>query len=181
MTRLESGVVEPRREWVPLVEVVGAAMNRVDRLVAGREVTIDIPDAVPLLSIDPILVQQLFVNLLENAAKYTPPASEISIRAMREGGTLVVDIADRGPGIPPGEEERVFERFHRAAQPGVRGVGLGLPIARAIAQAHGGRLTASNRPGGGALFRLALPILEPPGAPPEPVEQSTPPRRGVAT
>jgi two-component system sensor histidine kinase KdpD len=181
MTRLESGVVEPRREWVPLVEVVGTAMNRVDRLLAGREVRIDISEAVPLLSIDPILVQQLFVNLLENAAKYTPPGSEISVRAMREGGTLVVDVADRGPGIPPGEEERLFERFHRAARPGVRGVGLGLPIARAIAQAHGGRLTASNRPGGGALFRLTLPILEPPAAPPEPAERTPPPRRGVAT
>jgi two-component system sensor histidine kinase KdpD len=175
MTRLESGVVEPRREWVPLVEVVGAAMNRVEGSVAGRDVTIEIPDEIPLLSIDPILVQQLFVNLLENAAKYTSPGTEISIRALREGGTLVVEVGDRGPGIPPGEEERIFERFHRAAGPGVRGVGLGLPIARAIAQAHGGRLTASNRPGGGALFRLTLPILEAPTASPEPA----PPERGV--
>jgi two-component system sensor histidine kinase KdpD len=181
MTRLESGVVEPRREWVPLVEVVGSAMNRLDRALAGRAVKIEIPDAVPLLSIDPILVQQLFVNLLENAVKYTPPGSELAIRAAREGGTLVVDVADRGPGIPPGEEERVFERFHRAARPGVGGVGLGLPIARAIAQAHGGRLTASNRPGGGAVFRLTLPILEPPAAPPDPLERPAPSGRGVGT
>ncbi len=170
MTRFESGVVEPRREWVPLVEVVGSAMNRVEQALAGRQVKFDIPDATPLLSIDPILVQQLFVNLLENAAKYTPSGSELSIRAAREGGTLVVDVADRGPGIPEGEEERVFERFHRTAAPGVRGVGLGLPIARAIAHAHGGRLTAANRPGGGALFRLTLPILEPPPAAPAAVE-----------
>ncbi len=181
MTRLESGVVEPRREWVPLVEVVGSAMNRLESSLGGREVTIDIPDAVPLLSIDPLLVQQLFVNLLENAAKYTPPGTEIEVRARREGGTLVVDVADRGPGMTPGEEERVFERFHRAARPGVRGVGLGLPIARAIAQAHGGRLTASNRPGGGALFRLTLPVLEPPAPPPDPSERPTPPQRGVGT
>jgi two-component system sensor histidine kinase KdpD len=181
MTRLESGVVEPKREWVPLVEVIGSAMDRVERSLAGREVAIDVPDSVPLLSIDPILVQQLFVNLLENAAKHTPPGTELSLRAVREGGTLVVDVADRGPGIPPGDEERVFERFHRAARPGVRGAGLGLPIARAIAQAHGGRLTASNRPGGGALFRLTLPILEPPAAPPEPGERPAPPQRGVAT
>jgi len=174
MTRLESGVVEPRREWVPLVEVVGAAMNRLDRQLAGRPVVTTIPDDVPLLSIDPILVQQLFVNLLENAAKYTPPGSELSVRAAREGGTLVVDVADRGPGIPAGEEERVFERFHRAAQPGVRGVGLGLPIARAIAQAHGGRLTASNRAGGGAVFRLTLPLATPPEAPPEPPPEPPP-------
>jgi two-component system sensor histidine kinase KdpD len=181
MTRLESGVVEPRREWVPLVEVVGSALGRLERVLGGREVRVEIPDAVPLLSIDPLLVQQLFVNLLENAAKYTPPGSEIAIRAAREGGTLLVDVVDRGPGIPPGEEERVFERFHRAAGPGVRGVGLGLPIARAIAQVHGGRLTAANRPGGGALFRLTLPMLDPPAAPPEAVERPAPPRGEVGT
>jgi len=75
-----------------------------------------------------------------------------------------VEVADRGPGIPPGDEERIFERFHRGAHAGVRGVGLGLPIARAIAQAHGGRLVAANRPGGGAVFRLTLPL----GATPPP-------------
>jgi two-component system sensor histidine kinase KdpD len=168
MTRLESGVVEPRREWVPLVEVVGAAMNRLERVLAGRPVSIALPEDLPLLSIDPILVQQLLVNLLENAAKHTPPGTEVSVTAAREGGTLVVEVADGGPGLPPGEEERVFERFHRAAGPGVRGVGLGLPIARAIAQAHGGRLTAANRPGGGALFRLTLPLAAPPAPSPEP-------------
>lgn len=176
MTRLESGVLEPRREWVPLVEVVGSALNRLDHALAGRPVTTDIADAVPLLSIDPVLLEQLFVNLLENAVKYTPPGSEIAIQAERQGGTLVVDVADRGPGIPPGEEERVFERFHRIAMPGVQGAGLGLPIARAIALAHGGRLTASNRPEGGAVFRLTLPLLEPPAAPAESAEPS---QRGV--
>jgi two-component system sensor histidine kinase KdpD len=181
MTRLESGVVEPKREWVPLVEVVGSAMTRLERSMAGRRVAIEIPEEIPLLSIDPLLVQQLLVNLLENAAKHTPPGAEIGVLATREGGTLAVDVADRGPGIPPGEEERVFERFHRAARPAVGGVGLGLPIARAIAHAHGGRLTASNRPGGGALFRLTLPILDPPAAPPEPAAGAPAPRRGAAT
>jgi two-component system sensor histidine kinase KdpD len=131
-------------------------------------VNISIPPDLPLVSLDPVLVQQLFVNLLENAAKYTPPGTAIEILGAREGGTLVVDVADRGPGIPPGEEERVFERFHRGAHASVRGVGLGLPIARAIAQVHGGRLVAANRPGGGALFRLTLPVgAQPPAAPAE--------------
>jgi two-component system sensor histidine kinase KdpD len=166
MTRLDSGTVEPRREWVPLVEVIGAALTRLEGRLAGRHVTTAIPEELPLVSLDPVLVEQLFMNLLENAAKYTPPTSEIDVRASREGGTLVVDVSDRGPGIPPGDEERVFERFHRGAHAGVRGVGLGLPIARAIAQAHGGRLVAANRPGGGAVFRLTLPITAepPPGA-----------------
>jgi two-component system sensor histidine kinase KdpD len=167
MTRLDSGAVEPKREWVPLEEVVGGALTRLERRLGGRPVKISIPPDVPLVSLDPVLVQQLFVNLLENAAKYTPAGSEIEIRGAREGGTLVVDVADRGPGIPPGDEERVFERFHRGAHAGVRGVGLGLPIARAIAQAHGGRLVAANRPGGGAVFRLTLPIgAHPPAAAP---------------
>jgi two-component system, OmpR family, sensor histidine kinase KdpD len=172
MTRLESGVVEPKREWVPLVEVVGTALNRLDRQLGAREVTVDIADDVPLLSVDPILVQQLFVNLLENAIKYTSPGSEILVRAARAGGAVAVEVADRGPGIPAGDEERIFDRFHRAAQPGVRGargVGLGLPIARAIAQAHGGRLVAEHRPGGGALFRLTLPLATPPESHAEPV------------
>ncbi len=164
MTRLDSGAVEPKREWVPLIEVIGSALTRLERRLTGRTVTTAIGDDVPLLSVDPVLIEQLFVNLLENAAKYTPPGSEIDVRAAREGGTLVVDVGDRGPGIPAGDEERVFERFHRGEHTGVRGVGLGLPIARAIAQAHGGRLVAANRPGGGAVFRLTLPL---PANPPE--------------
>jgi two-component system sensor histidine kinase KdpD len=158
MTRLESGAVEPRREWLPLVEVVGGALTRVEKRLTGRPVRTSIPDDLPLVSVDPVLLGQLFINLLENAAKYTPAGTAIEIAARTEGGTLVVDVADEGPGIPLGEEERIFERFHRGGHAGVRGVGLGLPIARAIAQAHGGRLTASTRPGGGAVFRLMLPI-----------------------
>jgi two-component system, OmpR family, sensor histidine kinase KdpD len=158
MTRLQSGAVEPRREWVPLVEVIGGALTRVEERLAGRRVRTELADDLPLVSLDPVLVEQLFINLLENAAKYTPAAAEIDIRGTREGGTLVVDVADRGPGIPPGDEERIFERFHRGAHAGVSGAGLGLPIARAIAEAHGGRLVASNRPGGGAVFRLTLPL-----------------------
>ena len=163
MTRLDSGTVEPKREWVPLVEVIGGALTRLEKRLAGREVLTDIPDDLPLAWLDPVLLQQLFVNLLENALKYTTEGTPIEVRASREGGTLVVDVADRGPGIPPGEEERIFERFHRGPHANVQhGAGLGLPIARAIAQVHGGRLTAANRPGGGAVFRLALPAGEPP-------------------
>ncbi len=171
MTRLDSGAVEPRRAWVPLDEVIGGALTRLERRLAGRRVETVVPDDLPLVSLDPVLVGQLFVNLLENAAKYTPEGTELAIRAAREGGTLVVDVADRGPGIPPGDEERIFERFHRGAHAGVRGVGLGLPIARAIAQAHGGRLAASNRPGGGAVFRLTLPLLTPPPPPGAPARE----------
>ncbi|WP_242336390.1 MULTISPECIES: sensor histidine kinase [Anaeromyxobacter] len=172
MTRLDSGTVEPKREWVPLVEVIGGALTRLERRLAGRPVTTTLPDDLPLVSIDPVLLEQLFRNLLENAAKYTPPGSPLDIRAERDGGTLSVDVADRGPGIPSGDEERIFERFHRGAHAGVRGVGLGLPIARAIAQVHGGRLVAANRPGGGAVFRLTLPLPSERPPPAEPAEGS---------
>lgn len=163
MTRLDSGAVSPKREWVPADELVGGALERLARPLAGRPVTARLEPGLPLLSVDPVLVEQLLVNLLENAAKYTPAGSEIELRCAREGQGVLLEVADRGPGIPEGDEERVFERFQRGVHPGVRGVGLGLPIARAIAQAHGGRLSAARRPGGGALLRLTLPL--PDGSP----------------
>jgi two-component system sensor histidine kinase KdpD len=166
MTRLESGTVSPKLEWVPLEEIVGTALARVEKLLGGRAVTTTIPAGFPLLSVDPPLLEQLLVNLLENAARYTGAQAGIEIRAEQEGGSLVIEVADRGPGIAPGDEERIFERFQRGEHAGVAGAGLGLSIARAIAQVHGGRLTAANRPGGGAVFRLTLPAAEqPPLAP----------------
>jgi two-component system sensor histidine kinase KdpD len=171
MTRLEAGAVKPRREWVPLVELVGAALTRLETQLAGRPVITAIPDDIPLLSVDPVLVEQLFLNLVENATKYTPTGSEIEIRASRNADEIVVEVADRGAGLPPEEEERVFERFRRGAHPGVAGVGLGLPIARAIARVHGGELEARGRPGGGAVFRLTLPLGSAPPMPEPRVEE----------
>ena len=168
MTRLQAGAVTLRREWVPVVELMGAALGRVERALARHRVTTSLPDDLPLAWVDPVLVEQLLVNLLENAAKHTPPGTEVELRATSAADGLALEVADRGPGIAPGEEERIFERFHRA--PGARapGAGLGLAIARAIAEAHGGRLVASNRDGGGALFRLALPPAAQPPSPPSP-------------
>jgi two-component system sensor histidine kinase KdpD len=163
MTRLDQGAVVPRRDWVPADEVVGSALTRLDRMLAGRRVRTELDPHLPLLSVDPVLLEQLFVNLLENAIKYTPPGSEIAVTANVVGESIQLDVSDRGPGIPTGDEERIFERFHRGDAPAVRGFGLGLPIARAIARAHGGQLTAATRDGGGAVFRLALPL--PRGAP----------------
>jgi len=114
------------------------------------------------LSIDAILVEQLFVNLLENAAKYTPPGSAVDVIARVSGGSIVVEVADRGPGLPPGSEKRVFEKFYRGQQVERPGAGLGLAICLGIAQAHGGSIVGENRPGGGAIFRVTLPQTEPP-------------------
>jgi two-component system sensor histidine kinase KdpD len=158
MTRLEQGAVTPKREWVPADEVVGSALTRLERLLAGRPIRTRLDANLPLLSVDPVLLEQLFVNLLENAVKYTPPGSELAVAGTRGDDALLFEVADRGPGLAPGEEERIFERFERGDGTAARGVGLGLAIARAIARVHGGTLTAANRDGGGAVFRLALPI-----------------------
>lgn len=107
-----------------------------------------------------MLLQQVFLNLFENIAKYTPPGSTVDIAARREENRVAITIADRGPGVPPGEEERVFEKFHRGAHVGISGAGLGLAICRGIVEAHGGAISVANRPGGGALLRIDLPLLD---------------------
>jgi two-component system sensor histidine kinase KdpD len=171
MTRLESGGLEPKREWVPLEEIVGAALTRLEAQLAGRDVRTEIPADLPLAFADPLLLEQLVLNLLENAVKHTPAGTEIEIRAVARESALELEVADRGPGLEPGDETRIFEKFQRGARAGAGGVGLGLAICRGIAMAHGGSLHAENRPGGGALFRLTLPLLEaPPGAPAEPAQ-----------
>jgi len=162
MVRIESGGMAPRRDWVPLEEVLGSALLRLDATLQGREVATDLPEGLPLIPVDPVLFEQVFVNLLENAVKYTPAASPIEISARASGTELEIRLADRGPGIPVGEEERIFEKFDRGEHAGGGGVGLGLPICRGIMQAHGGTIVAGNRPGGGAEFRIRLPLTETP-------------------
>ncbi len=157
MTRLESGAVKVKKEWLPLEELVGAALNRVDSRLTGREVHVDLPRALPLVPCDAVLIEQTLINLLENAAKYSTGA--IDIAATVRGTEIVVEVADRGPGIAAGQEKRIFEKFQRAGREGnPEGVGLGLTICRAIVSAHGGRIWAQNRAGGGASFQFALPI-----------------------
>jgi two-component system sensor histidine kinase KdpD len=170
MTRLESAGVEIKREWVPIEEIVGAALERLTPQLTGREVRSDLPPELPLVAGDPMLLEQLLLNLIENAAKYTPAGSPIEIRARAQDGNLVLEVADRGPGFAPGAELRAFEKFQRGAHPGIPGAGLGLAIARAIAQLHAGSLMAENRPGGGAVLRLLLPLdagAPDPWAPPD--------------
>ncbi|WP_437976983.1 sensor histidine kinase KdpD [Sorangium sp. So ce295] len=158
MTRLESGALAVRKEWLPLEEVVGAALNRVEEHLQGREVSIELDRATELVPMDGVLIEQVLINLLENAIKYTPAGSPIGIRGFTEGNVATLEIKDRGPGIPPGEEESLFEKFHRGRGHTQRGIGLGLTICRGIVTAHGGRITAENRPHGGATFRVTLPI-----------------------
>jgi two-component system sensor histidine kinase KdpD len=157
MTRLASGTVAVRREWIPVEEVVGVALARTERELSRHRVRTEIPGAPLLVHADPVLLEQLLVNLLENAARHTPPGTEVLVRAAGGPAGLDLEVADRGPGLAAGDEERVFERFHRGGRATGQGAGLGLAIARAIAEVHGGTLRAAVRTGGGASFRLTLP------------------------
>lgn len=163
MTRLESGAMKLEREFVPVEELIGSALQRLDKHLGGRQVRIDIAPDLPLWAVDPVLFEQLLINLIDNALKYTDGPIEL---VAREQDGLVLELRDLGPGIPAGSEERLFDKFYRGAQGGVAGSGLGLAIVRGIAMAHGGRITAANRPEGGAVFTVILPRLEPPAMPP---------------
>jgi two-component system sensor histidine kinase KdpD len=164
MTRLESGALQVHKEWHSLEEVVGAALERFGPALAGRAVRVDVA-AVPFAPLDDILMTQVVFNLVENTLKYTPPDGPIEIRAARERHGCTIEISDRGPGVPEGAEQRVFEKFYRAVEPGSpRGMGLGLAICKGMVEAHGGTIAAVNRAGGGLTFRIWLPIE---GQPPE--------------
>ena len=157
MTRLESGAVTVKKEWIPVEELVGAALNRMETLLAGHHIRVELPAYLPLVPCDAILVEQALINLLENATKYG--ADPIEIRALSRPGEVELEVADRGPGVPPGHEARIFEKFQRAEPDATAGgVGLGLAICRAIALSHRGRIWVHNREGGGATFRFTLPI-----------------------
>jgi two-component system sensor histidine kinase KdpD len=159
MTRLDAGAIAVRKEWQPVEEVVGTAIGQLEERLAGREVRTRIPESLPLVPLDTTLIGQTLVNLLENALKYTPLGSPIDIAARVEGDGVVIEVADRGPGLAAGEELRVFDKFYRLpSETGQPGAGLGLAICKAIAAAHGGNVTAANRPGGGSVFSLRLPL-----------------------
>jgi two-component system sensor histidine kinase KdpD len=162
MTRVDSGSLALKRDWVPLEEIVGSVLTRLEARLADRQVVMHLPEELPLVSVDPVLFEQVFVNLVDNALKYTPGASPIEIRAAALGDAVEIEVADRGPGLAPGSEARIFEKFTRGAHPGVGGVGLGLPVCRGIVEAHGGTIRAESRQGGGAAFRIRLPLLDAP-------------------
>jgi two-component system sensor histidine kinase KdpD len=165
ITRVESGAAV-KREWVPVEEIVGAALARTESVLAGRDVAIHV-GADLAVEVDPVLTEQVLLNLLENAAKHTPPGTPIEIRATREGEGVAIELSDRGPGLPPGPPDQVFSKFFRGPDTRTAGAGLGLAVSRGIVLAHGGRIEALRRDGGGATFRIWLPGGEAPEAPPE--------------
>lgn len=163
LTRLESGQVRVTKEWIPVEEVVGSALSRMEDQLGDRPLTVQLPEVwIPL---DPVLFEQVLLNLLDNAVKFSPAQAPIEIRCWVTDSRAILIVADRGPGIPPAEEERVFDKLFRGTKTAkTPGAGLGLAICRGIIQAHGGTIRAAARPEGGTEFIIELPLE---GHPPE--------------
>jgi len=155
MTRLEGGAIAVRKEWQPIEEIIGAVLHRLTRQLRHFVVDMHLDPDLPLVPIDDLLIQQVLMNLLENAIRFAPAGSTIDLSATAGENEVKVEVADRGPGLKPGDEQRVFEKFYRAAGDGSpSGAGLGLAICRGIVELHAGRIWAENRPEGGAAFSL---------------------------
>ena len=170
ITRLEAGSLEVHKEWMPLEEVIGSALNRKELAAEAHRVRVHLPADLPVAPLDGVLMEQLLLNLLDNALKYSPSGSPVDIKAWAGEKSLTLSVADHGPGIAEGEEARIFEKLVRGKDvEGRSGAGLGLAICRAIVTAHGGRIQATNHPHGGAQFLVTLPLGgTPPALPTEP-------------
>jgi two-component system sensor histidine kinase KdpD len=165
MSRIEAGSLRPEKVWYPLDALLRDVLDRMHPFLEGRIVQISLPDSLPPVEVDVVLIEQVVTNLVTNAVSYTPAGSpiEVSVQVEEEA---VVSIADRGPGIALAEQEHIFDKFYRvlgkAQTAGEtrerRGSGLGLAICRGLVEAHGGRIWVESRPGGGAVFRFTLPL-----------------------
>jgi two-component system sensor histidine kinase KdpD len=161
MTRLGYGALEPNREWVDLREIVGRAVKQMASSLASLRIETRIDPDVPILHVDPILIEQVLVNILDNAAKHSPHAGLVEIKAARDGERVLVSVSDEGPGIPPVERDTVFDVFYRvrAGDKQAAGTGLGLSICRGLVEAHGGRIEALPGPRGrGTTIAFWLPV-----------------------
>lgn len=160
MTRIETGLAVATSSRLDLADAVSVALDRSAKSLYRHRLDVELAEDLPLLGGDEVLLEHVLFNLLDNAAKYSPPGSTIQLRAWRDRDDVVIEVTDEGEGIPPAELERIFEKFYRAERPGRAspGIGLGLSICRGYIEAMGGRITARNRSGGGAAFTITLPI-----------------------
>ena len=177
MARLEAGAVQLNKAWQPLEEVVGSALAASAPAIAAHRIEVNLPGDLPLLQIDAVLMERVLVNLLENAAKYTPEDSAIHLTARERSDAVCLFVDDHGPGLPKGHEARVFEKFERGQRESATpGVGLGLAICRAIVEAHGGTIEGHTREHEGSVQGARFVIALPRGTPPADLgEPATPP------
>lgn len=157
MTRLDAGIVDLNREWQSVEELVGSAVLRTEKLLADHFVKVKLPEDLPLLYVDGVLLEQAFINLLENAARHTPNGTKVTISGKNLPQTVVIEISNDGPNLSEGDEDRIFEKFYRPTPNAPQGFGLGLSICKAILEAHGGTIRARNRRQGGVSFMMILP------------------------
>jgi two-component system sensor histidine kinase KdpD len=159
MTRLESGAMRIKKEACDIQDLIGAALHDLNDRLDDRPININIPEELPLIPLDFVLIERVLVNVIDNAMKYSPPDSPIEIHAQLAGAFLEMAVADHGSGIPPEDLKRIFDKFYRVQRPdNVGGTGLGLSISKGIVEAHGGFISAENRPEGGTIITVSLPI-----------------------
>jgi two-component system sensor histidine kinase KdpD len=159
LSRIESGSLRPEKGWYDLGALIGEVLGRLKPMLSLYPVTVELPEDLPPVLLDYIEIDEVLTNLLENATKYTPAGTQIAVSARPAGGDVLVEVADRGPGIPVEALTRIFDPFVRVGGSRARGTGLGLAVARGLVEAHGGKIWAENRPEGGAKFAFTLPMV----------------------
>jgi two-component system sensor histidine kinase KdpD len=159
MTRLESGALRLSPQPCDVQDVIGSALNALGTRLEAHPITVDIAPNLPLVPVDYVLTNQVLINLLDNAAKYSPENGLINIRAWQNSESLQIDVEDQGPGIPDEDLKRIFEKFYRVKRfENVVGTGLGLSICKGIVEVHGGKIWAENLPAGGARIAFTIPL-----------------------
>lgn len=159
LSRIQSGALHPELSWNDPGEVIYAAVDRVDHQLAGHDLRVNVADDLPLVRLDFIEIEQVLVNLLENAARYAPAGTRVTVSAHRTTNAVEVSVSDDGPSVPSGEEERIFDTFYRVTSPGApHGSGIGLAVCRGLVEAHGGRIWAERPMSGGLTVRFTLPL-----------------------
>ncbi|TMB89850.1 MAG: DUF4118 domain-containing protein [Chloroflexi bacterium] len=163
MSRIEGGALKPEKEWYPVDELIHDVLDHMQPVLQERTVQTHLPDDLPPVELDYLQMDQVLTNLIENAVRYTPPESPIEVSAQIDGEQMVISVADRGPGIPQADKERVFDKFYRVLgtqrnAATIPGSGLGLAVSKGLVEAHGGHIWVEDRPGGGSIFRFTLPV-----------------------
>jgi two-component system sensor histidine kinase KdpD len=166
MSRIEEGALKPEKEWYQLTSLVQDVLDRLQPLLQERVVRMDLPRDIPPVELDYLQIDQVLTNLIENAVRYTPPESPIEVAAQYHNDEVLISVADRGPGIPVEDLERIFDKFYRVLNDKhylstggtPTGSGLGLAVCKGLIEAHGGRIWAQPREGGGVVFCVAFPV-----------------------